>query len=374
MVLGAGTDAYAGPLKDALEQELAAVRDARDLLRGAAALERERESLRWASTVLDHRSRESLRRLDAYRVSREARGDQARGRARAMYKLARGGMLRLYFEDVAARGEDASTSKTAERVARGRTVRWLVRHDLRELAVHTRAENRARAELLSATRELAAISSLQMVHEMERGALAEATAALDPQLLAAKRSRRRAQRRASPDASERKLLRAIVVDRAALDRARGLDLLEPAALRRPVRGTIVGKFGTYDDPVLRLPMERNGIELRAARRERVRSVASGTVALVGSLPGFDEVVVVDHGNGYVSLTARLQDIQVEEGQELERGAQIGRVAPKGVDDGLGRTVYFELRHGERPVDPTEYLSRTPSKKPGVGPAVTSSDG
>jgi septal ring factor EnvC (AmiA/AmiB activator) len=69
------------------------------------------------------------------------------------------------------------------------------------------------------------------------------------------------------------------------------------------------------------------------------------------------VVVIDHGAGQYSLTARLWRVELQEGQQVEAGAIVGRVAPKGIDDGLGTTVYIELRHGEKPIDPTPYLVR-----------------
>jgi septal ring factor EnvC (AmiA/AmiB activator) len=86
-------------------------------------------------------------------------------------------------------------------------------------------------------------------------------------------------------------------------------------------------------------------------------MADGRVVMVTALPGFENVVVLDHGGGQYTLTARLWDIGVEEGQELEGGDLLGRVAAKPLDDGLGSTVYIELRHGEKPVDPTQYLKR-----------------
>ena len=61
---------------------------------------------------------------------------------------------------------------------------------------------------------------------------------------------------------------------------------------------------------LNLEMHRNGVELHASHRDRVRAIAPGKVAMVGELPGFDEVVVIDHGGGYLSLTGRLLAVQV----------------------------------------------------------------
>jgi len=78
--------------------------------------------------------------------------------------------------------------------------------------------------------------------------------------------------------------------------------------------------------------------------------------MVSRLPGYEEVVVIDHGDGVLTLTGRLWRLQVAQGELVERGEVLGQVAPKAVDDGLGTTVYVELRHGERPVDPTPRLS------------------
>jgi septal ring factor EnvC (AmiA/AmiB activator) len=124
---------------------------------------------------------------------------------------------------------------------------------------------------------------------------------------------------------------------------------------RPVDGRVVGRFGTYDDPLLDVPMHRNGVELSAEPNDQVLALAPGEVVLVGALPGFERIVVIDHGGGYLSLTARLLTISVEQGQEIEAGTVLGRVGPKAVPDGLGTTVYVEIRHGQRPIDPRPYL-------------------
>src|SRR5690606_2469003 len=133
----AGRRGTAKAAEAAAQTQLALTRSASDLRQGLAAIEREAESLRYALRLLDHRKDESLRRLKSYRAARGAREDQARVRARALYKPARGGLPRLYFEDLAP---GVRTHASADRVTRGRTVRWLVRHDLRELEVHRRAE------------------------------------------------------------------------------------------------------------------------------------------------------------------------------------------------------------------------------------------
>jgi septal ring factor EnvC (AmiA/AmiB activator) len=126
-------------------------------------------------------------------------------------------------------------------------------------------------------------------------------------------------------------------------------------LARPAQGAIVGRFGVYTDRVLGVSMERTGLEIRTRPQQRILAMATGRVVWMGTLPGLDTVVVLEHEHGLSSLTGRLGDVAVELGARVERGATLGHSGVKAVDDGLGDTVYIELRHGERPIDPSPYL-------------------
>ncbi len=358
VALGVATAAADPPkrrVRAALERELEVLDRAVDLRRGVEALERERESVAWAQRHLDHRSRESLRRLDVYRAERVGHEDQTRARARVMYKLARGGLLRLAQPGAGAE-HDADREEAARRVARARAIRWLVRADLRNLAVHRKAESRAESELLATSRELGTLSSLTMVQELQREVLAAADDRLEPEVRAAMTQRRRLVESGQLGRTEASLLARVQRRRADLWRGRGLDLVEARSLHRPVPGAVVGVFGDYVDPVLRLPAHRNGLELRARPHDEVEAIAAGKVAMVGELPGYEQVVILDHGGGYLSLTGRLTGVTVAEGDEVEAGQVLGHTAPKVLDDGLGRTVYLEIRHGERPIDPGPALA------------------
>jgi murein DD-endopeptidase MepM/ murein hydrolase activator NlpD len=339
-------------LVEALQRELGLTRSAADLQRGLAALDRERASLQYSAQVLAHASRESARKLAAYDAAQDHRDAEARRRARALVKLARGGVARLAFAEALG---DEPEGATALRLSRAHALHALVRHDLRELASHRRAETRARAELVAATRELQALGAVQTVFAMQTDVLVRAGAAIDPAL--ARAAHERTLRASDPDArgSERALLQLVQADRHALGELRGAS----QRLQPPVKGAVVGAFGDYRDPVLELPMTRAGLELAARRDEEVVAVAAGRVALVTELPQFGGTVVLDHGGGRYSLTSRLWKIAVAEGASVEAGARLGHVAPKSIDDGLGTTVYLELRHGEKPVDPAPYLARPP---------------
>lgn len=341
-------------LEETLRRELGLTQASTELAESLAVLDRERSSLEYTASVLDHAARESMRRLDAYRKRREDREATARSRARSLYKLSRGGVARLAFESAGNKDREADLE---QRILRGRALRFLVRHDLGELNVYRKAEQRAASELVAASREMQTLGAITMVGAVQEHALVSAEHAINPNLRATMKSRRRLADRLDGELSRKHkvLLRNVKRNWRSLRSLRGLD--GAPRLVRPVQGRIVGRFGPYTDRVLDLPSIRNGVELHARRDEPVRAMADGRVVMVTALPGFENVVVLDHGGGQYTLTARLWDIGVEEGQELEGGDLLGRVAAKPLDDGLGSTVYIELRHGEKPVDPTQYLKR-----------------
>ncbi len=341
-------------LAETLRTELGLTRTSTELAESLAVLDRERSSLEYTATVLDHASRESMRKLDAYRRRRVDREDTARTRARSLYKLSRGGIARLAFESA---GDGARDEEIEARIQRGRALRFLVRHDLGELAVYQRAEARAAEQLVASAREMQTLGALTMVGAIQEHALVSAEHAINPNLRTALRTRRKLTDKLDDDLSRehKVLMRMVKRNWAQLRSLRGLD--GAPRLIRPVRGKVVGAFGEYTDRVLRLPMIRNGVELRARRDEPVHAMADGRVVMVTAMPDYENVVVMDHGGGQYTLTARLWDVRVAAGDEIEGGDVLGNVAAKTLDDGLGTSVYVELRHGEKPVDPTAYLRR-----------------
>lgn len=337
-------------LADAVETELGLTEQATELERAVVGLERERAGAEYGASVLDQAGRQTLAQLDAYREGRDAREQLVRRRARAMVKVARGGIARIALEEL---GEEHST---ADRLARGRDLRWLVRYDLRELAAYQRAERRARADLLQAERQLQALSVLATMHDVQGELLTTARAATVPALDRAESTRQQLSSSTFIDETRRDRLAELQAKRDELLALRR-DGAQGPMLVRPVRGALVGSFGAYTDPVLRLPMVRNGVELDARLDEPVRAPAAGRVVMVAELPGFEQVVVIDHGEQQLSLLGRLWKVTAAEGEAVEAGAVIGHVAPKAVDDGLGPTAYLELRYGDKPIDPTPRLGR-----------------
>jgi murein DD-endopeptidase MepM/ murein hydrolase activator NlpD len=363
-------------LVDRLQTELGLTRSSAEIHRGLAGLDREQSSLHYTAALLDHASAESMRRLGAYAEGTDDREARLRRRGRALYKLARGGAARLAFgESLGDDGEGA----TALRLARARSLREVVRRDLAELASHRRAKARATSEMLSATREIQALATVHDVFTMQGEVLAVAGSVVDPAVDRAVHDRKLAMRKGGSKLrrAQRELIHMVKSNWDELETLRGLDGAQ--RLHRPVSGAVTGRFGTQRDRVLGVEIVRNGVELVADRDERVAAMAAGRVVLVSELPELGGVVVIEHGGGQYTLTARLWKIAVQAGDAVEPGRELGRVAPKDIDDGLGTTVYVELRHGEKPVDPAPYLDRARARtkvktaKQGRTPPTLASD-
>ncbi|MCA9673217.1 MAG: peptidoglycan DD-metalloendopeptidase family protein, partial [Myxococcales bacterium] len=70
---------------------------------------------------------------------------------------------------------------------------------------------------------------------------------------------------------------------------------------------------------------------------------------------FGQVVLIDHGDGYFTLTGHLGVLSVKAGQQVAARAELGRA---GLDPLSAKpSVYFELRHHQRPLDPSKWLRR-----------------
>jgi septal ring factor EnvC (AmiA/AmiB activator) len=119
-------------------------------------------------------------------------------------------------------------------------------------------------------------------------------------------------------------------------------------LLRPVPGSIIHSFGVTNDPELKVAVSHRGVDFECHRGEAVRSVAAGKVAWIGDVPGQGHGIAIDHGDGYVTLIARLRTVRGAEGDDVTAGAVLG--------EAVGRLLYMELAQGGTPVDPAPWLA------------------
>jgi septal ring factor EnvC (AmiA/AmiB activator) len=125
-------------------------------------------------------------------------------------------------------------------------------------------------------------------------------------------------------------------------------------------GVIIYPFGTTTGPNnTRIP--RHGIGIKAPVGSTVRAVAPGTVSLAGPLGLYLTSVLIDHGGGYYTFYAYLNDATVKQGDRVVRGQVIGHVGGESSDE--GPHLHFEIRgQGGIALDPANWLRR-PAARP-----------
>jgi murein hydrolase activator len=121
----------------------------------------------------------------------------------------------------------------------------------------------------------------------------------------------------------------------------------------PTRGIIEVVFGKVVNPRFNTVTVQKGIDVRAAEGTKVHSVAPGTVVYSDWLKGYGNLVIVDHGGQWHSLYSHLKESEVEVGNEVEEGEDIGQVGDTG--SLKGAYLYFELRKKGEAIDPLPWF-------------------
>jgi murein DD-endopeptidase MepM/ murein hydrolase activator NlpD len=126
-------------------------------------------------------------------------------------------------------------------------------------------------------------------------------------------------------------------------------------VRRPLIGDaeVSSPFGYRPDPFLGRPALHPGVDLVQAYGSTVKATGAGRVAHAGPMGGYGNMVEIDHGNGLATRYGHLSEILVEEGQEVQAGAVLGRIGSTGRS--TGPHLHYEVRVDGEPTDPTRFL-------------------
>lgn len=125
------------------------------------------------------------------------------------------------------------------------------------------------------------------------------------------------------------------------------------SLLRPVDAQITEGFGRVIDPEFGTKTFRSGVDFAAEAGTRVRCVAPGVVRFAGWFRGYGRIVIVDHGEGFHTISGHLDEIDVEVEQQVRESEVLGTVGETGSLG--GPSLYFEVRSNGDPVDPEEWL-------------------
>lgn len=245
---------------------------------------------------------------------------------------------------------DASRALSYHRYVQAGQVQRIRRllDELADLARVTAQVDAQRAALDAALeRELAALAALES-QRADRAGLLEVLAG---------QQKAQAERISALRRDERALLDLIESLRDIFaDIPDQLDGAQPFAQRRgqlaaPVPGRVLTGFaGTLPDG-----RRSEGWLLEAAAGETVRAVAPGRVAFSDWMNGYGLLLILDHGEGFLSLYAHNDGLLGEVGDWVKAGEPIAQAGSSG---GQGRAaVYFELRRQSQPLDPRVWVRR-----------------
>ncbi|MFV1922353.1 MAG: murein hydrolase activator EnvC family protein [Methylotenera sp.] len=122
-------------------------------------------------------------------------------------------------------------------------------------------------------------------------------------------------------------------------------------LNLPVIGEVMNRFGHKRQDG---GLTWKGLFIRAKEGASVKSVASGRVVFAEWMRGFGNLIIIDHGSGYMSLYGNNQAILKSVGEDVTAGDTIAQVGNTGGNQSNG--LYYELRNNSIPFDPLKWSS------------------
>jgi murein hydrolase activator len=120
-------------------------------------------------------------------------------------------------------------------------------------------------------------------------------------------------------------------------------------LHLPVRGDVINRFGSSREDT---GVSWKGLFIKSAEGNEVKTVADGRVVFADWMRGFGNLIIVDHGSGYMSLYGNNQAVLKHVGDEVDAGDAIASVGNTGGNESNG--LYYELRHNSQPFDPMSW--------------------
>jgi murein DD-endopeptidase MepM/ murein hydrolase activator NlpD len=127
------------------------------------------------------------------------------------------------------------------------------------------------------------------------------------------------------------------------------------AMSWPVPGhtKINSYFGYRIHPIFKTKKLHTGLDISASTGTSIVAAADGTVIYSGTLGGYGNAIMIDHGGGIVTLYGHNSSLSVSEGTQVSRGSTIARAGSTGYS--TGPHCHFEVRKNGACVDPLPYL-------------------
>ena len=122
-------------------------------------------------------------------------------------------------------------------------------------------------------------------------------------------------------------------------------------LRLPTRGELINQFGT---PRSDGGLSWKGLFIRSASGQEVRAVAAGRVVFAEWMRGFGNLMIIDHGQSYLTIYGNNEALLKQMGDAVNSGDAVATVGNSGGNPDSG--LYFEIRHQGKAFDPMRWVS------------------
>jgi len=120
-------------------------------------------------------------------------------------------------------------------------------------------------------------------------------------------------------------------------------------------GTIVGRYGRRQHPRFKdVIINNNGIDIKGKANAVVQNIHQGTVVSIFTIPGFNNAVMIKHGDYYTTYS-NIAKVYVKQGTSLKKGASIGTVGRDGHSG--NHILHFEIWHNKSKENPEHWLRK-----------------
>ena len=121
----------------------------------------------------------------------------------------------------------------------------------------------------------------------------------------------------------------------------------------PVKGRVIGKFGTTRNPITGVVTENVGVDIQVKGGTAVKSVLDGVVSTITYIRGHGNIIIIDHGGGFSTVYAQIDNITVHENEYVQMDNPIASVANP--EENTSAKLHFEVWGNQKKLNPEHWL-------------------
>ena len=123
----------------------------------------------------------------------------------------------------------------------------------------------------------------------------------------------------------------------------------------PVQGRVIGKFGNTRNPITGVVTENVGVDIQVKGGTAVKSVLDGVVSTITYIRGHGNIIIIDHGGGFSTVYAQIDNITVHENEYVQMDNPIASVANP--EENTQAKLHFEVWGNQKKLNPEHWLTK-----------------